>query len=87
MSYTFPMASLTLSIEEDILHQARVRAVEEGASVSGVVREFLKDYAAVQGHKAALSSFLQSAAASSAGSSGVRRNWTRGEIYARQTRG
>ena len=87
LSYTRPMAGLTLSIEEDILHRARVRAVEEGASVSAVVREFLKDYAAVQGHEVALSSFLQSAAVSSAGSSGGRRNWTRDEIYVQRTPG
>ena len=87
LSYTCPMAGLTLSIEEDILHRARVRAVEEGASVSAVVGESLEDYAAVRGHEAALSSFLKSAAVSSAGSSGGRRNWTRGEIYAQRTRG
>ena len=76
-----PAVELTLSIEEETLRRARVRAAEEGASVNAVVRGFLESYAA-GGQAAALSSFLSSAAESRAGSGGGGRSWTRDELYA-----
>lgn len=39
------MSNLTLSIDDDIIKQARVRAIQEGVSVSAKVREFLIQYA------------------------------------------
>ena len=80
------MVNLTLSIDEDVLRRARVRAVEGGTSVNAVVREFLSSYAAVEEQASALASFLDSAAASEAGFSGGRRNWTRDELYVERTR-
>lgn len=39
------MTNLTISLDEDIVRQARIRAIGEGTSVSAKVREFLAQYA------------------------------------------
>lgn len=38
------MANLTLTIDEDVLRRARIRAIEQRTSVNAVVREFLESY-------------------------------------------
>ena len=39
------MTNLTISLDETIVRQARIRAIGEGTSVSAKVREFLAQYA------------------------------------------
>jgi len=39
------MTNLTISLDESIIRSARVRAIQEGTSVSAKVREFLAQYA------------------------------------------
>jgi plasmid stability protein len=39
------MTNLTISLEPEIVKAARLRAIEEGTSVSAQVREYLKRYA------------------------------------------
>lgn len=41
------MTNLTISLDESIVRKARIRAIEEGTSVSAKVREFLAQYAKV----------------------------------------
>jgi hypothetical protein len=41
------MTNLTISLDEAIVRKARIRAIEEGTSVSAKVREFLAQYAKV----------------------------------------
>lgn len=36
--------NLTLSIEEEILHQARIEAAKQHKTVTGIVREFLTGF-------------------------------------------
>ena len=38
------MANLTLSVDERLVKQARIRAIQEGTSLSAKVREWLSDY-------------------------------------------
>jgi plasmid stability protein len=38
------MTNLTLSIDEGLIKQARIRAIEDGTSLSAKVREFLAQY-------------------------------------------
>lgn len=38
------MPNLTISVEDDIIKRARVRAIQQGTSLSAKVREFLKSY-------------------------------------------
>ena len=39
------MTNLTISLDENTVRKARLRAIEEGTSVSAKVREFLARYA------------------------------------------
>ena len=39
------MTNLTISLDESIVRQARVRAIQQGTSLSAKVREFLASYA------------------------------------------
>ena len=41
------MSNLTISLDDTIIRKARIRAIEEGTSVSAKVREFLAHYAKV----------------------------------------
>jgi hypothetical protein len=43
------MSNLTISLDDTIIRKARIRAIEEGTSVSAKVREFLAHYAKVDG--------------------------------------
>ena len=79
--YTDPVGNLTLSIDDDLLKRARVRAVHEGTSVNAVVRDYLERYAHTDARQVAMQRFLDIAEASDAGSSESGRTWTRGEIY------
>jgi len=44
---TKTMTNLTISLDDAIVRKARIRAIEEGTSVSAKVREFLAQYAKV----------------------------------------
>ncbi len=39
------MSNLTIAVDDNIIKQARVRAIQQGTSVSAKVREFLTSYA------------------------------------------
>ena len=39
------MTNLTISIDEAVVRQARVRAIQEGTSLSAKIREFVASYA------------------------------------------
>ena len=39
------MSNLTLSVDEDLIRRARVRAIQQGTSLSAKVRDFLQQYA------------------------------------------
>ncbi|MBK7549683.1 MAG: hypothetical protein IPI20_18560 [Rhodoferax sp.] len=43
------MANLTISLDEAVIRKARIRAIQEGTSVSAKVREFLTRYAISDG--------------------------------------
>lgn len=38
------MANLTLAVDADLIRRARVRAIQDGTSLSAKVREFLQQY-------------------------------------------
>ena len=39
------MSNLTISVDDELIRQARIKAIEQGTSVSAKVREFLAQYA------------------------------------------
>lgn len=78
------MTNLTLSVEEDVLRRARIRALERGTSVNAVLREFLAAYAGIaEEQQRAMKTLLEIARRSGAGRGQAR--WTRAELYDRGT--
>lgn len=77
------MANLTISVGDDVLRMARVRALEHRTSVNAILRDYLERYAGSGPTAAALAGFLELAAASHAGSGPGGRTWTRDEIHDR----
>ena len=77
--------NLTLSIDEETLKRARMRAVTEDTSVNAVVREFLETYASGwQERREAMDRILTLALNSTAGSGPEGRTWTREDAYDRE---
>lgn len=76
------MANLTISVDEDLLRDARVRAVKEGTSVNRILRQHLERYArgTLDGREAT-DKLLTLARRSKAASGG--RRWTRDELHER----
>ncbi len=64
------MANLTLAVDDDLLHRARVRAAGEGTSVNAVVRDLLAAYSAVDRVDAARRRLVALSVSSAAGSGG-----------------
>lgn len=75
------MASLTLTIDEELLRQARIRALEQGTSVNALVREWLENYADRDRQRRATERFLQIAERSHASSGSGGRSWSREDLY------
>ena len=76
------MANLTISLDEAIIRQARIRAISEGTSVSAQVRDFLTQYAlGAKRQKTAGLAFIAAARQSVANSEGVQ--WQRDDAYDR----
>lgn len=76
------MANLTIAVDETIVRKARVRAINEGTSVSAKVREFLTDYAEGSDRRQAAGlAFIAAAKRSKANSEGAR--WSREDAHDR----
>lgn len=76
------MANLTISIDEEILKKARMRALEEGTSVNAILRQHLERFVGMGNqYRQATDNILAIARRSKAASKG--RRWTRDEIYDR----
>jgi plasmid stability protein len=76
------MSNLTIALDDNIVKQARLRAVQEGTSISAKIREFLAQYA--QGTASASApgdAFLAFAAQSTANADGA--DWRRNDAYDR----
>ena len=74
------MANVTLTIDEDLLRRARIRALEQGTSVNALVREYLDEYVGADRSREALRRFRERAERSTAASGG--RRASRDELYA-----
>jgi plasmid stability protein len=76
------MTNLTIAIDDKLIRQARVRAINEGTSVSARIREFLTVYAAGENRQQqAAQNFIALARRSKASSQGVA--WNRADLYDR----
>lgn len=76
------MSNLTISVDEAVLKQARMRALEEGTSVNALLRDYLERYISKgQQYRQATNNILAIAKRSAAASQG--RRWTRDELNER----
>ena len=76
------MTNLTIAVDENLIRKARVRAINEGTSVSARIREFLTDYAPGNDRQqTAGQAFIAAARRSKANSEGAA--WTRDDAHDR----
>ncbi len=76
------MAKLTITIDDEVLRRARIRATEENTSVNGLLREHLKAYAAAgQAGEQAAEAVLRLSGQARSGREEAR--WTRDELHER----
>ena len=76
------MANLTITVDEEVLKRARLRATEQGTSVNAVVRHYLEQYAGTRSaQEQALANLLK--LSDQARSKRGRRAWTRDELHER----
>ena len=76
------MPNLTITLNEDLLRKARLRALEQGTSVNAVVRSYLEQYT---GAKAARQTLVENVLRISRGASSRSggRTWARDELHER----
>lgn len=77
------MGNLTISVDDAVLKQARMRALEQGTSVNAVLAEYLERYAAIRAvQENALEQMFRIADEASVGPRrGGGRAWTRESLY------
>lgn len=63
------MTNVTISIDEQTLQRARIRALKQGTSVNALLRDYLESFAGLDTARRALQDFVK-AAEESPGSSG-----------------
>lgn len=76
------MANLTLALEDDLLQQARLRALQQGTSVNALLRDYLQAFTgARRGRETAVRDLLDLSA--QAESRRADQRWTREELHER----
>jgi len=77
------MANLTITVDEEALKRARIRALEEGTSVNALLKAFLESYAGVsRSQRAAVREILSLSERSQSRRGGSR--WSRDELHERR---
>ena len=76
------VANLTITIDDELLRQARIRALDQGTSVNALLRDYLTAFAGAGGAQArALDDLLAVSAASSSRRGGA--TWSRDDLHDR----
>ncbi|MDX1251708.1 MAG: hypothetical protein IDH49_05580 [Gammaproteobacteria bacterium] len=76
------MSNLTITIDDDTLKKARMRALTQGTSVNAVLRAFLESYAGARSEQEEAVSDLLALSRASKSRCGGRR-WTRESLHER----
>ena len=79
--YTDPVANLTLSVDEDLLRRARIRALERGTTVNALVRDYLETFVGPDEVRRALDKIAEITERSQASSGPGGRRWRRDDVY------
>ena len=77
------MTNLTLTVDEEVLRRARIRALELGTSVNALVRDYLGRLAGRSAAAEGVVEFLAATQGAGAGSGPEGRTWARDDIYDR----
>jgi hypothetical protein len=76
------MTNLMITVDDEVLKRARMRALQENTSVNALLRDTLEAYAGVKAEReSTVTDLLRLAREAQAGSAG--RRWTREEVYER----
>lgn len=76
------MANLTITVDEELLKKARIRALEQGTSVNAVLREYLEAYAGIRSiREEKIRDLIRMSQTTSFRRGG--RTWTRDELHER----
>lgn len=73
--------NLTITIDDEVLRRARIRALGQGTSVNAVLRDFLVSYAGSDVEAGARARLVALARESAASSGPGGRSWTRDDVY------
>lgn len=76
------MANLTITVEDEALKRARLKALEHGTSVNALLSDYLESYAGVRGRQQQATRTILDLAARSCASS-PSHTWTRDELHER----
>jgi len=76
------MTNLTITIDEHVLKEARMRALDEGVSINALLREYLEKYTGANKHYQQVTQEILNIAKKSTASSNGKR-WSRDELYER----
>lgn len=76
------MTNLTISVDDDVLRRARIKALEQGTSVNAILRDYLSTWSGgVMERRQAVEKLLAVSAHAKSGRAG--RRWTRDELHER----
>jgi len=76
------MANLTITVNDDTLKRARMRALEEDTSVNAILREYLEEYAGNRQEQIeAARRIIEASRESRSGSGPGGREWKREDAY------
>lgn len=73
--------NLTITVDDDLLRRARIRALEQGTSVNRILREFLESYAGSDEEIRARQRLVTMARGLGDEEFPGRRSWTRESLY------
>ena len=76
------MANLTITVGEEALKKARMRALSEGTSVNSLLRDYLESYAGVRNQQAVALQKIVSISSKSCSRRGNMK-WNRDELHER----
>ena len=77
------MANLTITVDDEVLKRARMRALEQDTSVNAVLREYLEAYSGVRQEQLAAVHKVISLSDEASSRRGDRR-WSRDELHERE---
>ncbi|HBW19008.1 MAG: DUF6364 family protein [Streptosporangiaceae bacterium] len=77
------MTNLTLSVDDQLLQRARIRAMQQGTSVNALVRDYIARLAGQSAAAEGVAEFLEAVSAAGASSGPGGRAWTRDELHER----